>query len=192
MENQNNATARQLTSFIERIERLAQDAAAIQEDMKEVYAEAKGLGFVPKIMREIIRLRKMGEDERAEFEGLLDVYKGAVGMLEGTPLGEFARKRLDRESQSEENGAADPDQADIEDLAPPKPAHTDTIDQAREKGAEAARQGKRVLDNPYPAGDPCRAAWDEGWCSEAGSDGMEIPKAFQRDPKPKKDEKQDD
>jgi len=185
MENQNNATARQLTAFIERVERLAQDAAAIQEDIKEVYAEAKGVGFVPKIMREIIRLRKMGDDERAEFEGLLDVYKGAVGMLEGTPLGEFARKRLDRESQPE----TETDQSDIEDIAPVAPAHGDTVDQAREKGAEAAKEGKRVLDNPYTAGDPCRAAWDEGWCSEAGSDGMEIPKAFKRDPKPKKDPK---
>lgn len=186
MENQNNATARQLTMFIERIERVNEEIKALQSDMKEIYAEAKSLGFVPKIMREIVRLRKMEEHEREEFEGLLDVYKGAVGMLEGTPLGEYARKRLDREKAESENQDG---QADIEDFTPPdQPKHNDTIDQAREKGAEAAKEGKRVLDNPYPAGDPCRAAWDEGWCSEAGSDGMEIPKAFRRDPKPAKKE----
>ena len=50
------------------------------------------------------------------------------------------------------------------------------------------RDGKRVIDNPYVAGDPRRAAWDEGWCTEAGSDGMDVPAAWQRT-KPKKAKK---
>jgi len=50
---------------------------------------------------------------------------------------------------------------------------------------QAAREGKRVIDNPYVAGDPRRALWDEGWCAQTGSDGMEIPAAWRRKEKKK-------
>jgi uncharacterized protein (UPF0335 family) len=71
----------QLKSFIERIERLEDEKRALGEDIKEVYAEAKGTGFEPKIMRQIIKIRKMDQDELDETESLLDVYKRALGML---------------------------------------------------------------------------------------------------------------
>jgi uncharacterized protein (UPF0335 family) len=71
----------QLKSFIERIERLEEERRALGEDIKEVYAEAKGSGFEPKIMRQIIKIRKMGKDEHDEQESLLDVYKRALGMV---------------------------------------------------------------------------------------------------------------
>ena len=71
----------QLKSFIERIERLEEEKGALGEDIKEVYAEAKGSGFEPKIMRQIIKIRKMGKDEHDEQESLLDVYKRALGMV---------------------------------------------------------------------------------------------------------------
>ena len=70
-----------LKSFIERIERLEEEKKAIAEDIKEVYAEAKGTGFDTKIMRQLIRIRKMDQDDLSEQETLLDVYKRAVGML---------------------------------------------------------------------------------------------------------------
>ncbi len=70
-----------LRSFIERIERLEEEKAAIANDIKEVYAEAKGNGFDTKIMRQIIRLRKMEPNDRQEQEELLDVYMRAVGMV---------------------------------------------------------------------------------------------------------------
>ncbi|MBK8161045.1 MAG: DUF2312 domain-containing protein [Rhodospirillaceae bacterium] len=70
-----------LKSFIERIERLEEEKAAIANDVKEVYAEAKGTGFDTKIMRQIIRLRKMEPNDRAEQEELLDIYMRAVGMV---------------------------------------------------------------------------------------------------------------
>jgi uncharacterized protein (UPF0335 family) len=70
----------QLKSFIERIERLEEDKRALSEDIKKVYAEAKGTGFDPKIMRQIIKIRKMDEEELDEEESLLDVYKRALGM----------------------------------------------------------------------------------------------------------------
>ena len=71
----------QLKSFIERIERLEDEKRALGEDIKEVYAEAKGTGFEPKIMRQIIKIRKMDKDELDEVESLIDVYKRALGML---------------------------------------------------------------------------------------------------------------
>ena len=71
----------QLKSLIERIERLEEEKRALTEDIKEVYAEAKGTGFDPKIMRQIIRIRKRDKDELDEEETLLDVYKRALGMM---------------------------------------------------------------------------------------------------------------
>jgi uncharacterized protein (UPF0335 family) len=70
-----------LRSFIERIERLEEERRALSGDIKEVYAEAKGTGFEPKIMRQIIKIRKMDKDEVDEEESLLDVYKRALGMV---------------------------------------------------------------------------------------------------------------
>ena len=73
-----------LRSFIERIERLEEEKATITVDIREVYAEAKATGFDPKIMRQIVRLRKMELDDRQEQEALLDVYKSALGMAPPT------------------------------------------------------------------------------------------------------------
>ena len=70
-----------LKSLIERIERLEEEKRVLGEDIKEVYAEAKGTGFDTKIMRQIIRIRKRDKDELDEEETLLDVYKRALGML---------------------------------------------------------------------------------------------------------------
>lgn len=69
-----------LKSFISRIEKLETDKAAVGEDLKEVYAEAKGTGFDPKIIRKIIRLRKMKPEQRREEDQLLDLYMSAAGM----------------------------------------------------------------------------------------------------------------
>ncbi|HXQ51046.1 MAG TPA: DUF2312 domain-containing protein [Stellaceae bacterium] len=69
-----------LKSFIERIERLEEEKRALAEDIKEVYSEAKGGGFNVKIMRQIIRLRKIDDDDRDEQEALLDTYLRAIGM----------------------------------------------------------------------------------------------------------------
>ncbi len=70
-----------LKSLIERIERLEEEKRALGEDIKEVYAEAKGTGFDPKIMRQVIRIRKRDKDDLDEEETLLDLYKRALGML---------------------------------------------------------------------------------------------------------------
>jgi len=74
-------TAEQLRQYIERVERLEEEKKSIAEDVKEVFAEAKGNGFDVKIMKEIIRIRKKSENEIEEEEYLLDTYKRALGML---------------------------------------------------------------------------------------------------------------
>lgn len=73
--------AGQLRAFIERIERLHEEAKTISDDTAEVYAEAKGTGFDTKAMRTIIRLRKKDQAARQEEEAILDLYKAALGMV---------------------------------------------------------------------------------------------------------------
>lgn len=70
--------ADQLRSLIERIERLEEEKAVLATDIHEVYAEAKGTGFDPKIMRQVVRLRKMESADRQEQEALLELYMVAV------------------------------------------------------------------------------------------------------------------
>lgn len=73
--------ADRLRSFIERVERLEEEKAALAADIKEVYAEAKGSGFDVKVMRQVVRLRKMDKSDRQEQEELLDLYKRALDIL---------------------------------------------------------------------------------------------------------------
>lgn len=73
-------TAGQLKSIIERVERITEEKAGLSEDIREIYAEAKGNGFDAKIIRMIVRLRKMNPSDRAEQDALLETYKSAIGM----------------------------------------------------------------------------------------------------------------
>lgn len=70
----------QLRAFIERIERMEEEKAAIGADIKEIYAEAKGNGFNTKIMRRIVNIRKQDANERIEQEALMQLYMSALGM----------------------------------------------------------------------------------------------------------------
>jgi uncharacterized protein (UPF0335 family) len=70
----------QLRSIIERIERLEEEKQAIADDIKEVYAEAKGNGYDTKTLRAVVRIRKQDTAERQEQEALLDLYLAALGM----------------------------------------------------------------------------------------------------------------
>lgn len=73
-------SGKRLRSFIERIERLEEEKAAMAEDIKDVYAEAKSTGFDTKTIRKIVRLRKLDLEKRREAEALLETYKAAIGM----------------------------------------------------------------------------------------------------------------
>jgi uncharacterized protein (UPF0335 family) len=87
-----NANA-QLRAIVERVERLEEEKKTISDDIRDVYAEAKGNGYDVKALREIIRLRKADAKELAEHEAILQVYMHALGMLADLPLGQAAIER---------------------------------------------------------------------------------------------------
>lgn len=173
-----NVSVEQLRLFIERIERLEEEKKGIADDINDVYAEAKSQGFDKRTIRDIVKLRKMDTNTRREREALLDTYKAALGMLDGTPLGNWAVQKLTKskpqppEDQPPADDTAEDAQAPQAE-APAEPALT--VDDARRMGKEAALDGKPVTANPFPARDERRAAWDEAWCQTLGSDGMDIP-----------------
>lgn len=70
-----------LKAFVERVERLEEEKKAIADDIREVYAEAKGGGFDVKALRQVVKLRKMDKDERAESDAILSTYLAALGMI---------------------------------------------------------------------------------------------------------------
>ena len=80
MTNPGGVAADQLRAFIERIERLEEEKKVIADDIKDVYAEAKGNGYDTKVLRQVVRLRKQDSSERQEMEALLDLYLHALGM----------------------------------------------------------------------------------------------------------------
>jgi uncharacterized protein (UPF0335 family) len=71
----------QLKAFVERIERLEEEKKAIADDIRDVYAEAKGNGYDVKAMRQVVRVRKQDKDERAEYEAVLETYMHALGLI---------------------------------------------------------------------------------------------------------------
>ena len=77
---QDTVAAAELRQLIERIERLEEEKASLQDDIKDVMAEAKGRGYDTKAIRAIIRLRKKDPNERQEEEAILELYKNALGM----------------------------------------------------------------------------------------------------------------
>jgi len=76
----NSAAGNQLKSIVERIERLEEDKRAIADDIKDVYAEAKGNGFDVKQIRAVVRIRRQDQKERAEQQALLETYLHALGI----------------------------------------------------------------------------------------------------------------
>jgi len=75
-----NIAAEQLRLFLERIERLEAEKKGLSDDINDVYLEAKSTGYDPKIMRQIVRLRKMQPHDRQEMEAILQTYLAALGM----------------------------------------------------------------------------------------------------------------
>jgi uncharacterized protein (UPF0335 family) len=75
-----NAAGEKLLSILQRIERLETERADLNADIREVYREAKGIGFEPKIIRMLVKLRRMEASDRQEQDALLESYKSAIGM----------------------------------------------------------------------------------------------------------------
>ena len=76
-----SVASNQLRAFIERIERLEEEKKTIAEDIKEVYGEAKAMGYDTKVLRKVVSIRKQDQNERMEQEAILDTYLAALGML---------------------------------------------------------------------------------------------------------------
>lgn len=79
-DNARTIAAGQLRALIERIERLAEEKQTIADDIKDVYAEAKGTGFDTKAIRELVKLRNQDAAERQEHEAIVELYKASLGM----------------------------------------------------------------------------------------------------------------
>ncbi len=89
-ETSQTVAAGQLRAFIERIERLEEEKQTIADDIKDVYGEAKAVGFDTKIMKKVIALRKKDDQERMEEDMILDTYLYALGMRQGDLFSEAA------------------------------------------------------------------------------------------------------
>ena len=183
-----------LTSFVQRIEALEEEKREIAAQIAEVKGEAKSAGFDVKVINALVRERRMSAHDRREFLELLEIYRAAIGDLDGTPLGDYARQRLmgkpastgEEPGDEDEPKAAPPATSGAEPAASEPPEPPVDLAKVRSEGADAAHAGRKVVENPYPYGDPQRAAWDEGFCEALGNDGMEIPEAWRRAKKPKK------
>jgi len=86
-------TNNQLHQLIQRIEKLEDEKSALALDIKEVYSEAKSMGFDPKIIKKVVSIRAKDSAKLAEEQALLDTYMSALGMLVDTPLGQAAIQR---------------------------------------------------------------------------------------------------
>lgn len=75
----NSVEAGRLRAFVERIERLHEERQTIADDIKDVFAEAKGVGYDTKIMKKVIAIRRMDRSKRQEEEALLELYMAALG-----------------------------------------------------------------------------------------------------------------
>ena len=80
MANIDGISVEQLNSFIERIERLEEEMANIRSDIREIFAEAKSVGYDPKIMKVILRLKKLDEADRSELDELTETYRTALNI----------------------------------------------------------------------------------------------------------------
>lgn len=184
--SRSRSTRERLVSHVQDLERLDELKQEASDALRAGFTAAKMDGFDPATLRVVLRLRKMTPEERRQQRALVAIYLAALGMLEGDPLTDEARRRLD--GRDEEPGPREaPTAPDATAPAPaePKPSPQATLplkdpEEARAEGGAAAEAGKRIYDNPYPAGDPCRAAWDEGWCAQRKSHGMDSPTAYQR------------
>lgn len=193
---------RLLVNHITTLERLDAEKSAIGVQIKEALETAKAQGFDPATLKAVLKLRKMTPEQRRERRALELIYLAALGILDGEPLSDEARRRLAGEDRTPTAKPISPQEPPLEPQdalnAPPvetPPAQPQlalkTPDEARAEGAAAAAAGQRIYDNPYAAGDACRAAWDEGWCNEKSSHGMDVPQAYQRRDGPKPPKKDD-
>jgi uncharacterized protein (UPF0335 family) len=186
----NSRAADELISFRDRFTVLFLEQEDLNRRIGELVTEAKSRGYVVKAIKTLAKRKLETETERAnrrDYEAQLELYAMTTGQAEA-PLSDDARRRMSPPEPPADNG---PDhQDDDAPLAPPSdgglgPTEAD-ITAAHAEGGVAFQAGAKVTDNPYPAGDPRRRAWDQGFCLSSGSDGMDIPAHLRRPERPKK------
>jgi uncharacterized protein (UPF0335 family) len=190
---------RRLVHHITQLEQLEARKKLASDDFKTAIETAQLEGYDGATLKVVLKLRKLTPAQRLERRALEAIYMAAIGLLDGEALPDEARRRFSGDAEDRP-----PSQPDVAPSArsetpapPPAPQQPPLIvkdpAEARREGAAAAAADKRIYENPYAAGDPCRAAWDEGWCGQKNSHGMDVPKAYQRrqSSKPKKDEGKD-
>lgn len=146
-----NTSDGMLRQIVSRIENLETEKATLAEDIKNVYAEAKSNGFCVKTLRKIVSIRKKEDHTRAEEEAILATYMlalGMIGQLADTPLGNAALPKDPRIAQDASKEEA-------------STIHARRLENARQQGWEAGREGKKDTDNPYTSEDACFSAWEE-------------------------------
>jgi uncharacterized protein (UPF0335 family) len=79
--NAGNQTPEMLRQFIDRVERLEEEKSGILSDIRDVYSEAKGYGFDPKIMRQVVKMRAMDKQDLDEHDQLIETYRSALGLI---------------------------------------------------------------------------------------------------------------
>lgn len=185
-----------LVHHVQELERCEALKKRATDNLKDAFEAAAAHGFDSATLKVVLKLRKMTPEQRRERRALEAIYMAALGMLEGDALPESARQRFD-EARGTRGTTAPPSPSTPAPGAPdgtagatPEPPSPSVPEQptlalkdpeeARQEGTEAALAGKRIYDNPYQAGDPCRAAWDEGWCAQQKSHGMDTPAVYQR------------
>jgi len=112
-----NISGERLRAYIERVESLLTEITLLKDDVKEVFAEAKTMGFDQKVMKQMIKERATDPGVRIAWQDLCDQYRAALGMLEGTPLGEAARERFEALRRGPARKPAKPERA------PSRPRH---------------------------------------------------------------------
>lgn len=180
--------AARLQLLIDRVRNLKTVIKDLQADVKDVFQEAKSVGFDPGAMKTVIKLLDMTPEDRRDSLGLVEVYMQALGMSEGglsDLAAEFLAARSGQNAEPEPdvdqdvpelnapavpNNSGDQGAAEVPPEAPPL-----TPEDAARMGTQAHAAGKPVTANPFPPRDPRRAAWDTAWCVASGSDGMDIP-----------------
>lgn len=207
-DNSGRLAAEELKLLVERAERIKEEIKAMQDDLKDVFGEAKSRGYDVPTIKTVIKLRKMEPQTRRSTLSMLEIYMTALGLSDGS-LSDMARDYIEEarhgsggdehddtadgqdgaeEEEAESDAAGQPTQADPGAPPPPPPPPPLTVVDARRLGAAAATGGRPVTSNPFPAGDARRAAWDEAWCQALGTDGMDIPPELRAPPKPPKGE----
>jgi uncharacterized protein (UPF0335 family) len=187
----------QLVQHVQDLERLEEEKQRAAAALKAAFDVAKADGYDTTTLKVVLKLRKLTPSQRRERRALEAIYMAALGLLDGDPLPDEARRRLSGEDEQTPPADAKSSTRDTKEIAPPPaapeqpPLIQKDPDEARQEGANAAAAGQRIYDNPYRASDPCRAAWDEGWCGQNKSHGMDVPKAYQRRESPNPPKKDD-